>query len=117
MAGIGEIDVEVTDKGETLVISVAGEVDLVTAPHLRRVLSESSAQKGVHCIVLDLAGVSFLDSTGIAVLAGSTKRCRDLGQDVRLCCVQPQLSRLFALMGLDRHWQVFDSLDKAVDAQ
>ena len=117
MAGIGEIDVGITDSDDKVVISVTGEVDLVTAPHLRRVLSEASARDDVHCIVLNLGGVSFLDSTGIAVLAGSTKRCRDIGKDVRLCCVQPQLSRLFALMGLDRHWQVFDSLDAATAAQ
>ena len=113
MAGIGEIDVEVAEKGDTTVVSVEGEVDLVTAPHLRKVLSDVANTKGVQCIVVNLGGVGFLDSTGIAVLAGATKRCRAAGLDVRLCCVQPQLTRLFALMGLDRHWNVFDTLDDA----
>ena len=117
MAGIGEIDVDVEQHGALVVVAVTGEVDLVTAPSLRSVLNEVAGRAGVTCIVLDLAGVSFLDSTGIAVLTGVTKRCRTQGQDLRLCGAQAQLTRVFGLMGLDQHWQFFDTRAAATDGQ
>ena len=117
MARIGEIDIDVEQDDAVVVVTVAGELDLVTAPHLRSALSDVAGRPGVTCLVLDMGGVSFLDSTGIAVLAGTTKRCRAQGQDLRMCCVQPQLTRVFTLMGLEQHWQFFDTRAAATGAQ
>ena len=61
------------------VIAVSGEIDVATAPQLRECLHRVIAQ-GESTIVLDLLGVTFLDSTALGVLVGALKRCREAGR-------------------------------------
>ena len=56
-------------------IAVSGEIDVATAPQLRECLHRVVAQ-GEATVILDLLGVTFLDSTALGVLVGALKRCR-----------------------------------------
>jgi anti-sigma B factor antagonist len=80
-------------------VKVAGEVDIQSAPlldeHLQRVLDE-----GVSSLVVDLGGVSFLDSTGLSALIACLKRCEAGGGTVRLVSARPNVRRVFEVTGL-----------------
>src|SRR5690348_3357259 len=55
-------------QGATLTLTVAGEIDRSAGPAVRSALNEAVATEGVTAVEVDLSGVSFLDSSGIAML-------------------------------------------------
>jgi anti-sigma B factor antagonist len=71
----------VSTNGSAARVSASGEIDSSTAPQLRERLDEV-LDSGVSEVVVDLGGVTFLDSAGLCVLAAAHRRAAD--QDARL---------------------------------
>ena len=61
-------------------------------------------------VVVDLDGVTFLDSIGLGVLVGGLRRVRAGGGDVVLVCSTPRLLDTLALVRLDRVFEIFPSI-------
>lgn len=91
----------VDDRAELL---VWGELDSATAPILEA--SISPAVDDHRFVVVDLAAVSFIDSTGIATLIGATKRARAREGDVYLRAVRPNVQRALAHMAVDHLFEI-----------
>lgn len=98
--------------GAWTVVVVAGEIDVATAPRLRKEAIAIVAE-GHHEVVLHLEAVDFLDSTGLGVLIGVLRRINAVGGELRLVCSTPHILDLFTLTGLDR---VFDLRASVADA-
>ncbi|MGH2725849.1 MAG: STAS domain-containing protein, partial [Actinomycetota bacterium] len=64
-----DLKVETRTDGDWSVIDVEGEVDVFTAPKLREQILSLLSQ-GADRLVVNLAGVDFMDSTGLGVLVG-----------------------------------------------
>jgi anti-anti-sigma factor len=62
-------------------VEVSGEVDMATAPELRARLLDAIAE-GEGAVVVDLAHVDFMDSSGFAVLVTASQRLRSAGRDL-----------------------------------
>jgi anti-sigma B factor antagonist len=93
------IDVE-REPGRVLVRPV-GELDLATVPSLERELSRLR-DSGASGVVLDLRGLTFMDSTGLSLtLRWSLEASRD-GFDFSLVRGRGAIQRLFDLTGMDR---------------
>jgi anti-sigma B factor antagonist len=75
------VRIEVTGDSNTSRVTATGEVDSSSAPALRACLDEV-LDKGVADLVIDLTGVTFLDSAGLCVLAAAHRRC--VRADIRL---------------------------------
>ena len=88
----------VPEDGRTVVL-VRGEVDIDTAPRLRDVLG--AAVGGGLPVVLDLGGVTFMDSAGFGVLAAAQRQVTAAGTTMRLTRVPPRVVGLLRLLGLD----------------
>jgi anti-sigma B factor antagonist len=87
------------DDGDHLTVLVEGELDLSTADQLRRLLDEQLSQN--RSVVLDLSGVLFMDSTGLAVIIAAIRRPETEAELVRLGPeLQPQIRRLMELTGV-----------------
>lgn len=108
------LDVDPDRNGYT-VLAVLGEVDVYTAPRLREKLVELVSE-GRYKIVVDLAGVDFLDSTGLGVLVGGLKRLRSHDGDLTLVCTQHPVLKVFEITGLTKVFSIFESVDAAVAA-
>jgi anti-sigma B factor antagonist len=94
------------------VIAVSGEIDVATAPQLRECLHRVIAQ-GESTIVLDLLGVTFLDSTALGVLVGALKRCREMGGDLHIVVADPRIMKIFEITGLTNVFTIAPSLQAA----
>ena len=94
------------------VIAVSGEIDVATAPQLRECLHGVVAQ-GEATIVLDLLGVTFLDSTALGVLVGALKRCRESGGELYVVVADPRIVKIFEITGLTNVFTIADSLESA----
>jgi anti-sigma B factor antagonist len=108
-----ELDLDVTERNGHTVLAVRGEVDVYTAPRLReRIVELVSA--GHRRIVVDLAGVEFLDSTGLGVLVGALKRVRSHEGDLSLVCRAPRILDVLEITGLTNVFAIHDSVEAAV---
>jgi anti-sigma B factor antagonist len=94
------------------VLEVGGEVDVYTAPRLRERLAEL-IESGARNVVVDLARVDFLDSTGLGVLVGAHKRLRPVGGTFSLVCAKESLLKVFRITALDQIIPLHDSVEAA----
>ena len=87
------LELERTEEG----LAVGGELDLSTSPQLTQALDEAASAG--EDIVLDVTGLTFIDSTGLRVLLGTTERLPDTRRLI-LRGTQPQVVRVFEIAGL-----------------
>ncbi|HEX4528688.1 MAG TPA: STAS domain-containing protein [Acidimicrobiia bacterium] len=73
-----------------------GEIDLATRDLLRSALEASHGD-----VVVDLSGVSFLDSEGIAVLIAQRKRLIASSGSLQLRDAQPAMRKVLEIAGLE----------------
>ena len=96
-------------------LTITGEIDAYSAPKLRHALREQ-IDLGVERMVLDLRGVTFIDSTGIGTLVLAKKGLGTL--DKSLCLVveedQATVRRVFEITNLDRVMPIHATVDEAV---
>lgn len=93
------LGVVVEDRGRFTLVRVSGEVDMATAPTLRQEFVRLVGEGRVD-LVVDLAAVDFIDSTGLGILIGGLKRARSQGGDLRVCTPTGQVAEVFSLTGL-----------------
>jgi len=107
------VQIDVTKEGDVVVVTVEGDLDSSSAPDLRARFEELIEQRE-NQYVIDLTGVPFMDSSGIAALVNLFKRVRIGAGDVKLCGFQEEIEKVFKLTRLDRVFDIFDTRAEAV---
>jgi anti-sigma B factor antagonist len=88
-------------QGDALLVSVRGEVDLQTSPLLRGALLDLVSKNRPKRLVVNLASVAYMDSSGIAVLVEAMQHMRKSGGKVFLSTVQPRVRSVLEIARLD----------------
>jgi anti-sigma B factor antagonist len=97
----------------TYVISLAGEVDLYTAPEFKQQLLEVIGQGGTE-VVVDFTDTTFIDSTTLGVLVGGVKRLRSNDGQLSHVCSDRNITKIFEITGLDRVFTIYPTRDEAI---
>lgn len=110
--------------GSVSVVTVSGEIDLVSGPRLRAVLDEvlddpDPAAGALTGIVLDLTDVSFIGSAGLGVLVDAHERAGQQGAALKVVIAGPasQVARSLQAAGIDEHLDVHLSVQSALPAE
>ena len=115
MNAVDDFGVETVTNDQHGIVIVRGELDAFTGPQLKEALS-ALAEEGVNRLVIDLRAVTFIDSTGLGLLATTRKRFN--GQGDAVCIVleedQATVRRLFSITGLDGILPIHPTVDEAV---
>ena len=98
-------------RGDAIVVHVAGELDLATAPTLDRLLIESETALR---LVLDLTGVTFMASAGLALLMKHEERSRAAGREMRVVATGSAVLRPIDLTGIAAVVTVVNTLADAL---
>lgn len=93
-----EITMVSDDAGRRL--SVAGEVDVSCADELRAAIDAQIAEGVTGELVVDLAEVPYIDSTGIGVLVGAAHRVSEAGGTLVVARPQRNVARVLGLLGV-----------------
>ncbi len=88
------------ESNENGVVTVVGELSLAEAPILERHLADL-LDKAPSTVVVDLAGVDFIDSTGLSVLVRAQQRASESGVGFGVQNPRAQAHRLLTLTGLE----------------
>jgi anti-sigma B factor antagonist len=95
-----EFMVDVYRDGEAVVVAPRGELDLATVGRLRDELARPASAA---LLVLDLRGLSFMDSSGLALVVEQQRRAEAGGGDFRVVPGSGSVRRLFEVTGVARH--------------
>ena len=87
-------------KGEVLCIRLGGELDHHSAECLKNEATTIIEQKNIKHIVLNLAELTFMDSSGLGVILGRYKQIKQQQGSMVVCAITPTVKRLFEMSGL-----------------
>ena len=115
MTHAAEFSIETRSDGDRHVVSLSGEINLRSSPNLHESLLEIIAGRPDR-IILDLSGVSYMDSSGIGTLVEIKRRMeRDKGILV-LAALQPRVRGLFEITKLERFFTIAADVAEAEKA-
>jgi anti-sigma B factor antagonist len=100
------------DRNGITVFALQGRVDSAGASDLDLAL-QAAIGAGHFNLVLDMAGVSYINSAGLRTLADILTKSRTQGGDLRLVALTPKVERVFKIIGFDKFFTLFDSVDAA----
>ncbi len=103
---------EVIEEGKVIVVALEGDVDLSSSPDARKVLLEC-VRKG-RPVIVDMAGVSYIDSSGVASLVESLQGARKAGCEFALAAVSEPALRVLRLARLDTVFTIHESREAAL---
>jgi anti-anti-sigma factor len=108
-------NVELSDGefGGYAVVTLRGELDLAAVPAVESHLIAAVAAYGPS-IIVDLAGLEFIDARGLGVLVRVLKWTRERGGDVSLAAPQRQVRWVLEITGLIAVFSVYPSMEQAV---
>ena len=92
--------IELDVKKSVLCIRLSGELDHHTAEELRTKVTDTLSANQIQHIVLNLANLSFMDSSGLGVILGRYKQIKATGGEMVVCAISPAVKRLFDMSGL-----------------
>lgn len=90
-----------TDQGDVSNVRIAGTLDVNTAPELGALI-DTLVQERRTRVVVDLAGLELIDSSGVAVLVALYKRVRAAGGQVQVTNARDQPLAIFKLLRMDK---------------
>jgi stage II sporulation protein AA (anti-sigma F factor antagonist) len=94
------LSVNLEVKDQVLCIRLEGELDHHTAEELRTEVDEKIKKNSIKHIILNLKGLSFMDSSGLGVILGRYKLIKNSGGEMVVCAISPSVKRLFEMSGL-----------------
>ncbi len=106
-----EISIERIDAGILLLLK--GDVDMNSSPDVRTSLGAAFKQSGSKALLIDLSGVRYMDSSGIATLVEAMQNCMKQGMRLRLVQLSPPVRDVFELARLASVFEIFPNVGEA----
>ena len=98
------------------VFELEGEIDLHVSPEVAESL-RPTIEKKPKVLVVDLSKVTYLDSSGLAVLIEAMQNVQEYGGKFALANVQESVQHIFEIARLDQVFQIFRDVDSALAAK
>ena len=108
--------IQTSPRADCVVVTVGGELDILSAARLGKALESASAASRTGCLVIDMTHLSFIDSTGLGVLIAAQNRAHALGDSVVLVHPPASVQRLLLGTQLGHRFTAYDSLAGALAA-
>ncbi len=103
----------VSDVG---IISLAGDVTSLAEEQINAGFDEL-AEQGLKKVIFDFTPVSYINSSGIAILIGIINKAKQKGQKLSVAGLSPHFQKIFRMVGLTRFVEVYDSVESALDCK
>jgi anti-sigma B factor antagonist len=96
-------------------VGVRGRLDQHLTPQLEAELAGLLDQGHAHLIV-NLHEVNYINSGGLRCLVTAWRRAHQQGGDLKLCGLNERVAQIFAMVGFDKVFQIFEDCDAASQA-
>ena len=99
---------------QATILDVSGNIDISNSPEVRKALLKEIREKGVSRVVLNLSGVGYIDSSGVASLVEGLKASRDLGSRLILFGLSESAREVLKISRLLKLFEVYDDETQAI---
>lgn len=97
-----------------LVVTLQGELDHHTSEDVRKKIDQQYYNNNLLNIVLDLRGLNFMDSSGIGLIMGRYKNCKEQRGSISIVSTSLYIERILKMSGLLKLMNVFPTIDEAI---
>jgi anti-sigma B factor antagonist len=112
--GVPGLKIVERNIGESIVIDITGDIDLSSSPDLRKVLLRELKEKRTPRVIVNLAGVRYIDSSGVASLVEGLKASRDTGLRFALVGLSKGAREVLQLSRLIKIFEIHDNEEQAL---
>lgn len=109
------MEVKFIKKGSTLIIKLSGELDHHYSEYARDKMDGEILKSTTRNVILDFSELTFMDSSGIGVVAGRYKNISRLNGKMLIVCDNNQVIRILEMSGIFKIVPLFSNLDEAID--
>lgn len=110
------MQLDIQEQGDIVKIEVKEErMDAHNSGELKEQMLQLF-DEGKNNLVINLAAVRFVDSSGLGALVSGFKNASARDGSLKLCCLQPQVRSMFELTRLHRVFEIFTNLDEAISS-
>lgn len=102
----------VRDEGGAVVVAFEGDIDLESSRNARQILLDAVGQK--KAVLVDLAGVNYIDSSGVASLVEALQNAKKGKQALALVSVSEAALRVLQLARLDKIFPIHASVEEGL---
>jgi anti-sigma B factor antagonist len=111
-----ELPIRTTSRNGAAVVSPVGEVDMSTSPELRVALLQALKTEPT-ALVVNLAEVPSLDSSGVATLIEALRETQGRKIPLVLCSLAPRVLAVLEIARLDRVFTIASDVDEALEVR
>lgn len=108
------MEISVRQQDETTIIEVTGDIDLYSSPQVRQTVLETLNQKVAKRVIVNLTGVRYVDSSGVASLVEGLQLSRKSQVRFTLCGLNKAPKQVLELTRLIKVFEIFDNLEAAL---
>ena len=103
-----------SNRKNSLVMSISGEIDHRYSVRIRNEADRRIVTYPDKHFIIDLTGVSFMDSSGIGVIIGRYKLIKSFGTTVSIVSSNPTLKKILEMSGIEKIIPIHQSLEEAI---
>ncbi len=98
-----------------VVLKLDGRLDASTTTRVKGKIDAVVEGKGCN-LVIDMGGISFIDSSGLGILIASLRAINKAGGDIKISSLQDQVRSVLELTRLHHLFEIYDDCELAVDS-
>jgi anti-sigma B factor antagonist len=108
------MEISVRHQNEAAIIDVTGDIDLYSSPQVRQTILDELNQKVAKRVIVNLTGVRYIDSSGVASLVEGLQLSRKSQVRFALCGLNKAPRQVLELTRLIKVFEIFDNLEAAL---
>ncbi|HET8901997.1 MAG TPA: anti-sigma factor antagonist [Holophagaceae bacterium] len=101
------LNIQTRQEGSASVVTIQGKVNFEVTAQLRDVIRETVATQQPKLLVINLDGVSFIDSSGLGLLVAARNSVDKSGGKLHLSCLPPAVKKTFDQTNLTNYFSIF----------
>jgi len=100
------------ENEKAFIVKVNGDVDAYHSATFKQKIIEHMNITDRKFIVLNLGEVSYIDSAGLGSIVSLIKESKKKAKEIVLCCLQPQVKKIFEMTKLDKIIRIVDTVEE-----
>jgi len=110
-----DIEINIDRNGACSVVHVEGDIDLKTSPELRAAILDLYEKRGQERVILDMAGVNYIDSSGVASLVEGLQEAKKRKARFILSALKDSPRHVLELTRLNKVFEITKTVDEALN--
>lgn len=106
---MSRLTIDVTNHDGAEIVTLSGRLDATAANDVRSAIA-SRALHGCRDIVVDMKGVSFVDSSGFGAIVAALVRVQEYSARLRLLGMQPSVRKCFEMVKLNQVFEIVEAI-------